>query len=158
MSTILLPIPPHGYDATAPAGFTYENASPVVLFDDTTPEGIYWQFRMPSNYSSAPVLKAVYSMASATSGTVEFEASVWAITDGEATGTESYDTANTATETVPATAGLTSELSITLTNADTVTAGDLVRIKLFRDADDATNDTAAGDLELRAVAFEYTAA
>jgi len=158
MSTILLPVPPQGFDTTAPAGLDYENDAPKILFDDTTPEGVYWQFRMPSDYSSALAIKLVYSMATATSGTIEFEVSVWAATDNESAVTASYDTVNTGTETVPGTAGLTSDLSITLTNADSVAAGDLVRVKLFRDADDGTNDTATGDLELWAASLEYTAA
>lgn len=157
MSTVLLPIPPSGFDGTAPAGLAYENSVPHCLFDDTTPEGAYWTFRMPSDYSSSPVLKLVYSMASATTGTIEFEASIWAVSDGEDADTESYDTVNNSTETVPGTAGLSSDLSNTLTNADSLAANDLVHIKLFRDADDATNDTATGDLELRAVSLEYTA-
>lgn len=158
MSSILLPIPPTGYDSTAPAGLDYENDAPKVLFDDTTPEGIYWQFRMPSDYSSALALKLVYTMASATTGTIEFEVSVWAASDNESAVTLSYDTVNNGSEAVPGTAGLTSDLSITLTNADSVAAGDLVRVKLFRDANDATNDTATGDLELWAASLEYTAA
>lgn len=157
MSSILLPIPPNGFDATDPAGLNYQNSVPAVLFDDTTPEGIYFQFRMPSDFASAPVLKLVYSMDTATSGTIEFEASVWAATDGEDVDTESYDTINTGTETVPDTAGLSSDLSIALTNADSLAANDLIRIKLFRDADDGTNDTATGDLELWAVTLEFTA-
>jgi len=158
MSTIILPVLPSGFDGTAPAGIAFENSIPHMLFDDTTAEGAYWTFRMPADYSSALTMKLVYSMASATTGTIEFEVSVWAITDGEATGTESYDTVNNGSETVPATAGLSSDLSITLTNADSVAANDLVMIRVFRDADDGTNDTATGDLELRAVSLEYTAA
>lgn len=158
MSSVLFPIPPSGFDSTAPAGTVFENSVPHLLFDDTTPEGVYFQFRMPSDFSSAPVLKLVYSMVSATTGTIEFEVSVWAATDGEDVDTESYDTVNNGTETVPGTAGLSSDLSVTLTNADSLAAGDLVRIKLFRDADDGTNDTATGDLELRAATLEYTAA
>lgn len=153
-----LPIPPTGYDATAPAGLSYENSLPHVLFDDSTAEGVYWVFRLPTDYSSTPVLKLQYTMASATSGTVEFEVSVWAVSDGEDGDTESYDTANTGSETVPGTAGLTSEISISLSNNDSMAAADLVHIKVFRDADDGTNDTASGDLELRAVSFQYTAA
>ena len=158
MSSILLPIPPTGFDATNSAGIVFENSIVHVVFDAATAEGIYWVFRMPSDYSSAPLLKLVYSMASATSGTIEFEASIWAVSDGEDGDTESYDTVNTGTETVPGTAGLTSDLSITLTNADSVAAGDLIHIRLFRDADDGINDTATGDLELRAASLEYTAA
>lgn len=158
MSEVIFSILPAGFDATSPAGIVYENSVPHLTFDDTTPEGAYWTFRMPSEYSSSPVLKLIYSMASATTGTIEFEASVWAVSDGEDADTESYDTINTSTETVPGTAGLSSDITVTLTNADSVVAGDLVHIKLFRDADDGTNDTATGDLELRAISLEYTAA
>jgi hypothetical protein len=41
-------------------------------------------------------------------------------------------------------------VSVTLTNADSIAAGDLVRISISRDADDGTNDTATGDLYLLA--------
>lgn len=157
MSTVILPIPPTGFDSANPAGLIFENSLPHPAFNDTTPQGIYWVFRMPSDYSSAPVLKIVYTMASATTGTIEFEISLWAVTDGEDGDTESYDTVNNGTETVPGTAGLTSDLSITLTNADSLAANDLLHIKAFRDADDGTNDTATGDLELRAASLEYTA-
>ncbi len=158
MSSILLPLPPGGFDTTNPAGLAYENSVPHCLFDDTTPEGLYWTFRMPSDYSSDPLLKLVYTMASATTGTIEFEVSLWAVTDGEDADTESYDTVNTSTETVPGTAGLSSDISVTLTNNDSLAANDLVHVKVFRDADDGTNDTATGDLELRAATLEYTAA
>ena len=154
MSTILLPIPPHGFDGTEPAGLLYENDVPHLLFDDTTAEGIYFQFRMPSDYSSALVIKLVYSMVSATSGTVGFDVSLWAATAGEDVDTPSYDTANAGSETVPGTAGLSSDLSIALSNDDSVAAGDLVRMKVFRQA----ADTASGDVELRAVNLEYTGA
>lgn len=155
MSTVILPIPPHGFDATNPAGLAFENSVPHVLFDDTTAESVYWQFRLPADYGSSPSLKLVYSMASATSGAVEFEASIWAATDGEDVDTESYDTVNSGSATVPGTAGLSDEISITLTNADSMAAGDLVRVKVSRDADDGTNDTATGDLELRAASLVY---
>jgi len=155
--TVILSLPPSGFDASAPAGFTVENSLPVLLFDDTTPEGVYWVFRMPQDYASGPVLKIIYSMASAVANNVEFEISLWAITDGEDGDTESYDAVNVGTApTVPGTAGLIDEYSITLTNADSLAANDLVCIKMFRDADDATNDDATGDCEVRAVSLEYT--
>ena len=156
-SYILLPIPGE-FDDTAPPGIAYTVNLPRVLFDDTTPEIMYWQFRLPGNYASGPVLKCQYTMSSATSGTVEFEASIWAISDGDSADvdTESYDTVNTGSATVPGTAGYLDEISITMTNADSMAAGDLVRLQLARDADDGTNDTATGDLELRVLSLEYT--
>lgn len=155
--TILLSIPAI-LDVTNPPGIGIANSLPILLFDDSTAEICYWQFRMPRNFSSNLVIKHQYSMASATSGTVEIETSVWAISDGDAVDvdTESYDTVNNGTVTVPGTAGYLDEISTSLLNADSLTGGDLVRIRSSRDADDGVNDTATGDLELRAVSLEYT--
>lgn len=154
---ILLPVPPHGFDASAPADMLLENGFLYPAFDAATPEGIYWSFQMPADYASGLTLELIYSMASATSGKVEFEASIWANADGEATGTESYDTANVGTApTVPGTARLQDTYSITLTNADSIAASEACRLKVFRDADDATNDTATGDCYLHSAKLTYT--
>ena len=156
MSTIVLSVPPQGFDATNPAGLEYVNAVPKLLFDDTTSEIVYWVFRLPSDFSSAPVLKAQYTMASATSGTFGLSVSIMAVSDGDSADvdTESYDTANSpSASTVPGTAGHLDEISVTLTNADSMVANDLVFIRLARNI----ADTATGDAELRAVSLEYTA-
>ncbi|MCL4822575.1 MAG: hypothetical protein KJZ57_00025 [Anaerolineales bacterium] len=50
-----------------------------------------------------------------------------------------------AVPTAPGTAGYIDQFTATLTNKDSVAAGDYVRIRLMRDADDGTNDTASGD-------------
>jgi hypothetical protein len=156
--TVLLPITGAMLDASVPPGIGFSNSIPKLLFDDTTPESCYWQFRMPQDYASSPVLKVQYSMASATSNKVEFEASVMAVSDGDPQDmdAESYDSANTISVTVPGTAGYLDEISLSLTNADSLAAGDYVRLKLSRDADDGTNDTATGDCEVWAVSLEYT--
>ena len=70
--------------------------------------------------------------------------------------TESYDTANTVTDTVPGTAGYLAEASITMSNTDSLAANDLVTIKFYRDAN-AGGDTASGDADLYALSLEYTA-
>ena len=128
-----------------------------LLFDDTTPETCYWQFRMPANYTSGLTAKIQYTMASATTGKVDFEVSVMAVSDGDGADveTDSFDTVNSGSATVPGTAGLLDEISITLTNADGVVAGDLVLISLARDADDGTNDTATGDAEVLTMTIQY---
>src|SRR4030066_262437 len=60
--------------------------------------------------------------------------------------TKSFDTANTGTDaTVPGTAGNTKDITITLTNADSLAAGDILRLAVSRNVGHAT-DTAAGDL------------
>ena len=122
-----------------------------LAFDDTTVEAARSvPFQMPAAYTGSGTLKAdiFYMMASATSGKVDFEVAVEAVTAADAVdldSAESFDTANAANQTVPGTAGYLGKLTVTLTNKDSVAAGDMVRLKLERDADDGTDDTASGD-------------
>ncbi len=138
---------------TAPAPYYLQAA-----FDAAALEWCCWSFRMPVNYASAPVVKIQYKMASATSGNVILLASLAAVTPGDATDVDAkvFATANTASAaTVPSTAGYLDQVSIALTNDDGVAAGDFVVLRVGRDGASGS-DTASGDLELVACAFEYT--
>lgn len=156
--TVILPVGGAYFDATNPPGVGHVQSRMKLLFDDTTPEICRWVFRMPSNYASAPVGKIQYAMASGVANEVEFEVSVMAVSDGDSQDldADSFDTANSGSATVPGTAGYLDEISVTLSNADSVAAGDWVCIMLARDADDATNDDATGDAEVWAMSLEYT--
>lgn len=157
--TIILALEGGVPHVTAPPAMALSNSrSWKLLFDDTTPETKYWQFRMPANYASGLTAKIIYSMASATADAVEFEVAVMAVSDGDSQDldSDSFDTVNAGSATVPGTAGYPDEISITLTNADSVAAGDLVIVSLSRDADDGSNDTATGDAEVVAFSLEYT--
>lgn len=131
------------------------NARPVLAFDASTDETCYWSGIAPQGLTGTLTAVVTYMMASATSGKVDFEVSIEAVTDGDATdldATTSFDTANTITApTVPGTAGYIDQFSCTLTNADSLAAADYFRLRLMRDADDATNDTASGDCYVLAV-------
>ena len=136
------------YPATAFPGETLVNRRPALAFDDTTPETCYFTFIAPQSITGTCTVVVTYVMASATSGAVEFEAAFEAVSDGDSLdldATTSFDTANTGTETVPGTAGHPSQISITMTNQDSIAAGDYGRLSSSRDADDGTNDTAPGD-------------
>ena len=126
-----------------------------ALFDADTDEHIYWTFIMPANYASAPVLKVYYKATSATTGTAAFGAAIMAITDADATDADadSHDTANVGTATVPGTAGYIDVISITMTNADSVAAGDWVQLVLFRDI---SGDSVAADIEVPIVELQYS--
>jgi hypothetical protein len=128
---------------------TIVNTRPVLAFDASTAETCYWSFKAPQGLSGTLTLVVQYKMASATTGKVDFEVAVEAVSDGDALdldATSSFATANTITApTVPGTAGYIDEFTCTLTNNDSIAQGDYVRISLKRDAADATNDTAAGD-------------
>lgn len=127
---------------------------PVLLFDASTDENIQWTFIAPQGLTGTLTAVLTYIMASATTGNVIMAVSVEAVTDGDTLdldAADSFDTANTSAATaVPGTAGHIDQLSITLTNADSIAAGDYVRVRVTRDADNAS-DTATGDLLLLAV-------
>jgi hypothetical protein len=147
------------YSAEFPATnfpqLTLSNRRPVLAFDASTDETCYWTFIAPQGLTGAITLVVTYAMASATSGTVGLQAQLEAITDGDSTDTDaatSFDTVNnSASTTVPGTAGYIDQISITLTNADSMAAADYVRLSLNRDADgSAITDSATGDLYLLA--------
>jgi hypothetical protein len=137
---------------SAPAPYFLE-----LWFDAATEEWASWSFRMPADYASAPVLKVQYKMASATTGDVIWAGSIAAVTDGDSTDVDAkvFATANTATVTVPGTAGHLDEASITMTNADSVAAGDFVVVRIARQGA-AGGDTATGDAEFVGAALTYT--
>jgi hypothetical protein len=135
---------------------TFSNRRPVLAFDAATDETCYWTGIAPQGFTGTVTAVITYAMASATSGTVGFQVQIEAITDGDATDTDattSFDTVNnSASTTVPATAGYIDQISITLTNADSIAAADYFRLSLNRDADgSAITDSATGDAYVLAV-------
>jgi len=131
-------------------------ARPYLAFDAATDEAAYWTLRAPQGLTGTMTLIIDYIMASATANAVRWGGSVEAITDGDSTDLdagESIDTENTADVTVPGTAGFIDQASITLTNQDSVAAGDYIRIRIRRvgsnGADTATGDALMLGAELR---------
>ena len=123
-----------------------------LLFDASTDQSATWQFCMPDYGGSVFNIEILYSMASATANAVVWDVSVMAVTPGDSADivTESFDTVNSVTSTVPGTAGYLKVETITLTNQDSVAAGDFVKIKINRDANNGS-DTATGDAEIVAI-------
>lgn len=140
--------------ASAPAPYFLQAA-----MDAAQEEHLIWSFRMPADYASGPVVKIQFKMASATTGNVVMNSRIAAITPGDATDADAkaWATVNASAATaVPATtAGKVGEISITMTNADSLAAGDFVALSVSRDGASGS-DTATGDLELIAVALTYT--
>lgn len=133
------------------------NRRPVLAFDASAQETAYWTAIAPQGLTGTKTAVITYMMASATTGLIEFEVAVEAVSDGDATDLDagnSFDTVNASGQiTVPGTAGYIDQVSVTLTNADSIAAGDYFRLSVSRDSDDATNDTASGDLYLLSVEF-----
>src|SRR3990167_5693334 len=119
-----------------------------LLFDPTTDEAVVYQLRLPGYWAAHDSLKIQYAMTSATSGTVEYEADIMCVSDGDAAdiGTASFVGVAVGSATVPGTAGYLDEISITLTD-DSCAAGDAMWIYISTDSNDGANDTATGDRE-----------
>lgn len=132
---------------------TLSNRRPVLGFDAATDETAYWTGIAPQGLTGTITVVVTYAMASATSGNIYWQAALEAISDGDATDTDaatSFDTANSGNGAVPGTAGYIDQISITMTNADSIAAADYFRLSVNRDADNAS-DTATGDAYLLAV-------
>lgn len=135
------------------APLTQVNRRPALAFDAATDETAYWQAVAPQGLTGTITVIVTYIMASATTGSVYWQGALEAVTDGDAVdldATTSFDTQNSGNGTVPGTAGYIDQISITMTNADSIAAGDYFRLAINRDANNAS-DTAAGDAYLLAV-------
>jgi hypothetical protein len=123
----------------------------VLDFDAATDESAVFAGVIPegATLTSGLVVRITWMATSATSGNCR-----WGV-QWEKTGTDldsdSFDTATEATGAANGTSGIETVTSITATAIDSLAAGDRFRLKVFRNADDATNDTMTGDAELVAV-------
>lgn len=124
------------------------NARYALAFDTTTSETCYWTAVAPQGLTGTWTAVISYMMASAVSGGVAFDVAVESVSSGDALDLDaaaSFDSVNGGSDAaVPGTAGYMEQISITLTNMDSIAAGDFVRFSLARDVADAA-DTAAGD-------------
>lgn len=131
----------------------------VASFDAATDEHLWWTFRMPADYASSPALKLLWY----TNDTGAAESCVWgcqvaAITpaDADTPIEHAKATAQTTTTDINTTeANRLIETSITITNTDSVAAGDLVVLLVYRDANNGSDDLTS-DAVLVAVSLEYT--
>jgi hypothetical protein len=153
--TIHLSVGGYSLPPSNPAQLDASENNLRLLFDASTSECAIWQGTLNADYASGLTFKASFSMTSATSGTFNLDVSVMAVTPGDSAdiNTDSYDTANACDDAgVPGTAGHLDQISCTLTNADSIAAGDYFKIKICRD----TGDTASGDAEVVHARLEYT--
>lgn len=166
--TLNLPI-----TAALPADGSASNAAPQLVrnvgtesspkkffisanYDASTDEHLWWTFTMPQNYASGGTFRLQW-MANATTGSTVWGARIGAVTPSDAdTPLEHAEaaatTATTATNTTEA--RRLNETTIT-PSADSVAAGDLVFVVIYRDADNGS-DTVSVDSELVNVSFDYT--
>lgn len=122
-------------------GFTFDATNEEAIL---TPELV-----MPTPYTGSGLVAIVHAASKTATGSnfrwdVFVEAKTPDVDTLDMETAASWATANSGSMVVAATAGNPMDLSITLTNADSVAVGDLVRFGLRRDTDHA-DDAAAGD-------------
>jgi hypothetical protein len=155
---VQLPVGAAKLPTTNPGVIDNSENNTRILFDDTTQECVWWQFVMPPDYGTSPQVRVLYSMLSASSGGVSVDISVMAVTPGDSAdiNTDSYATVNNCDDAaVPGTVGFLGQIVCPLTNNDSMSAGDLTKIKLCRAPADSA-DTSTGDLEIVGVMLEFT--
>ena len=135
------------------------NERPVLGFDAATKETAYWTLAAPAGLTGT--MTAVLSLIGNAAGTnsTYWEVSVEAVTTADAVAlqsTTSFDTVNTGNVAMPTTQGHMVQLSVTLTNQDSIAAADYVRIRVARDAANASDNFAA-DAYLLALELRDTA-
>jgi len=143
--------------ATAFATLDTRNSIAVLDFDAATDESAIFSAVIPenANLASGLQIRLAWMATSATSGNCRWGVQIErCTTDLDA---DSFDTATEATGAANGTSGIATVTSITATDIDSLAAGDTFRIKIFRNADDATNDTMTGDAELISVEIRSAA-
>lgn len=145
-------ISPPGTSSLAVAVYSVRNGHPCMEFpaseeDSTQDDSVDFVLRVPSTFSTSNNLQVdwVWSAEGATSGNV-----VW-IVEVEAFGpalidldSDSFDTAQTVTTATSGTDGntVTSSIQFTVAEFDGVAAGNLVRIRLTRNSNEALDNLA----------------
>lgn len=111
------------------------------------------QFIAPQTLTAPLTAVVTYRMPSATANNIKGRIALEAISDGDAVDTDSASSFATDNDSgdvaVPGTAGHIDQFSITLTNNDSIAAGDLVRLRFTRIT--PTGTEASGDMEILAI-------
>ena len=135
------------------------NNHPVLDFNDTTNEDAVFTGFMPRAYAGGGVTLSIgYSMSTATTGDIDWDAAFERIGDQQQDiDSDGFAAANSVDNTtVPGTSGRVDVVTIAFTDGadmDSVAAGELFRLKITRDA---ASDTASGDAELHFVEVKET--
>lgn len=130
----------------------------TLAFDASTDEHCTFSFQMPGDYTSGGTVKILWSANSTSAQNIVWGARLGAVTPSDAdTPIEHAAAAASTTTTAQITteANRLNETSITLANLDSVAAGDLVQLIVYRDADNGS-DTLAVDAAMINVQFTYT--
>jgi len=114
------------YGATIFPQLLLVNRRPVLRFDGATDEECQWTTVAPQGLTGTVTCLIFFMAVSATTGTIRWEATLEAITPGDATDLDAGDSfaaSNSNGGAVPGTAGFLETIGITLTNADSIAPG-----------------------------------
>ncbi len=142
------------FPATNYATLDTRNTHPVLDFNTTQQETVYFHGIMPDNYAGEGITVEIWWTAeTATSGTIGWDVSLEDM-DGASLDVDgdSFATAQTVTAaTVPGTSGQLTSSSVNIANGTamaSLVAGDFFRLRVRRDV---ASDTAANDAELHMI-------
>ena len=165
MATVYIPLDPdeaEPYSSNFPARVKINGTNfPVtgLAFDATTDEACCFKFQ-PRSFSSTLALELIWYADTASSGNVVWESQVSAITPN--TDSQDIETDGLATLNYVQDAHLTSvnqrvhSCSISITNTDSVASGDIVHLRVARDADSSNAaDDMSGDAILVWACISY---
>ena len=135
------------FPSTAFAALTTVNARPALAYDADADESAQWTMVAPQGLTGAlsAVLTLIGNAAGAPSSTY-WDVSVEAVTTADELlmqTNDSFATINAGNVAMPTTQGWPVQLSITLTNNDSIAAADYVRIRVTRDANHVSDNFAA---------------
>jgi hypothetical protein len=133
-----------------------------LAFDGgSTDETVYFQLGEITSYGSGNLtLRIHWEADTASSGNVVWGAAIAAITpntDTQDIETKAFAADQTQQDSHLGTTGQRAHsVDLTISNLDSLANGDIVWLKLFRDASDTTNDTMAGDAQVVALTLFYS--
>lgn len=152
-------VPPASNPATLEAVAGTNFVVPSLAFDAGTDEAVLFFFRAVNYGSGNITIDIDWYAGTASSGDVIWGAQIAAITpdtDTQDIETDAFATANTVTDShLGTTAQRLHRASITLSNLDSIAVGDWCCLKIYRDADNAS-DTMTGDALLTKLTISYS--
>ena len=136
------------------------NGHPVIDFDDSTDQSVIFECIMPRGYDSGGITVYIHwSASSAITGNCVLVISLERVGDGQQDiDSDGFAAANSVTDAAPGTSGHVTIASVTFTDGadmDSVAVGEKFRLKMGRDADNAS-DTLSGDIELNFIEIKET--
>lgn len=133
------------------------NQHPTIQFDPATAWNVNWTGVLPRHYAGGGITVSIWWTSPAVTGNVIWLVSIERMDAATDLDADSFAATQTVTTAVQATSGAPSISAIPLTNAqiDGLLAGEAFRIKIQRDAANAS-DTCANNAELLIVEIKET--